>query len=69
MNLIKLKIDFDIPQKELPFKWPSFYSMGSCFAENQSLKFNDFGFSINSNPFGIFYNPISIELILRRILT
>ena len=69
MNSIKLKIDFDIAKKEFPFLWPSFFNMGSCFAENQSLKFNDFGFSINSNPFGIFYNPISIELILRRILT
>jgi len=60
MNLIKLKIDFDIPQKELPFKWPSFYSMGSCFAENQSMRLSRSGFNVKSNPFGIQYNPVSI---------
>ena len=67
MNLIKLKIDFDIPQKELPFKWPSFYSMGSCFAENQSMRLSRSGFNVKSNPFGIQYNPVSIEQTLRRI--
>ena len=67
MNLIKLKIDFDIPQKELPFKWPSFYSMGSCFAENQSMRLSRSGFNVKSNPFGIQYNPVSIEQTLWRI--
>ena len=69
MNPIKLKIDFEIIKKELPFQWPSFYTIGSCFAENQSSRLSNLGFSVNSNPFGIFYNPLSIEQILRRILT
>ena len=67
MNPIKLKIDFDITQKELPLKWPSFFSMGSCFAENQSMRLSRLGFNVKSNPFGILYNPISIEQTLRRI--
>tara|TARA_B100001093_G_C26757563_1_gene984124 strand:- start:553 stop:1488 length:936 start_codon:yes stop_codon:yes gene_type:complete len=67
MNPIKLKIDFDIAQKEIPIKWPSFFNMGSCFAENQSSRLTELGFSLYSNPFGIIYNPVSIKKILCRI--
>lgn len=38
--------------------------LGSCFAENMSDKFTQLGFKINSNPFGILFNPISLSKIL-----
>lgn len=41
---------------------------GSCFAENMASKFSDAGFSIDSNPFGIAYNPLSLAQNLNRLL-
>jgi len=43
-------------------------SFGSCFAENIGDKFTYFKFQNEVNPFGIIFNPVSIErLILRAI--
>lgn len=43
-------------------------SLGSCFAENMAEKFEYFKFENVVNPFGIIFNPISLEkLILRSI--
>lgn len=43
-------------------------SFGSCFAENMAEKFEYFKFQNVVNPFGIIFNPVSIEkLILRSI--
>ena len=41
-------------------------SFGSCFAENMGNKFHYFKFSILTNPFGIIFNPISLEKIILR---
>ncbi len=41
-------------------------SFGSCFAENMGNKFDYFKFSTITNPFGIIFNPISLEKILLR---
>lgn len=42
--------------------------MGSCFAENIGAKFDYFKFNHLVNPFGIIFNPISIEKLLDRIV-
>jgi hypothetical protein len=63
---LKLKIDFDIPSEEIGKVWPSFFTMGSCFAQNQAIRKRELGFNVHSNPFGILYNPISIEHIFDR---
>jgi len=42
--------------------------MGSCFAENMASKFLNAGFSIDVNPFGIAYNPLSLSQNLNRLL-
>ncbi|KAF2515201.1 GSCFA domain-containing protein [Flavobacterium foetidum] len=42
-------------------------SMGSCFAENMAEKFDYFKFQNETNPFGIIFNPVSIEKLFRRI--
>ena len=65
---MKLKIDFDIPKNELAAKWPTFFTIGSCFADNQSARMKSLGLDVRSNPFGILYNPISIEKIFERSL-
>lgn len=43
-------------------------SLGSCFAENMDEKFNYFKFQITTNPFGIIFNPVSIEKLISRIV-
>jgi hypothetical protein len=40
--------------------------IGSCFAENIGEKFEYFKFQNTINPFGIIFNPISIEKIVAR---
>jgi hypothetical protein len=65
---LKLKIDFDIPKNELAAKWPTFFTIGSCFADNQSARMKSLGLDVRSNPFGILYNPVNIEKIFERSL-
>jgi GSCFA family len=43
-------------------------SIGSCFAENMDEKFNYFKFNITTNPFGIIFNPVSIEKLISRVV-
>lgn len=43
-------------------------ALGSCFAENMSEKFNYFKFQNTTNPFGIIFNPVSIEKLVNRIV-
>lgn len=43
-------------------------SLGSCFAENMGEKFQYFKFQITTNPFGIIFNPVSIENLVSRIV-
>ncbi len=40
--------------------------LGSCFAENIGEKFNYFKFQTTVNPFGIVFNPVSLEKLIRR---
>jgi len=42
-------------------------SIGSCFAENMAEKFDYFKFQNETNPFGIIFNPVSIEKLFDRI--
>ncbi|TDO96538.1 GSCFA domain-containing protein [Flavobacterium sp. 245] len=41
-------------------------SFGSCFAENMAEKFDYFKFQNETNPFGIIFNPVSIEKVMER---
>jgi hypothetical protein len=40
--------------------------LGSCFAENMGEKFDYFKFQTTINPFGIIFNPVSIEKLVKR---
>ncbi len=40
--------------------------LGSCFAENMGEKFDYFKFQTTINPFGIIFNPVSLEKLIRR---
>lgn len=41
---------------------------GSCFSENIGNKLAENKFRVNSNPFGILYNPLSVSATVRRLL-
>ncbi|WP_310556823.1 GSCFA domain-containing protein [Flavobacterium sp.] len=43
-------------------------SLGSCFAENIGEKFDYFKFQNTTNPFGIIFNPVSLEKLIFRII-
>lgn len=43
-------------------------SLGSCFAENMAEKFEYFKFRNFVNPFGIIFNAVSIERIVKRVV-
>jgi hypothetical protein len=40
--------------------------LGSCFAENMAEKFEYYKFQTTFNPFGIIFNPLSIEKLLSK---
>lgn len=40
--------------------------LGSCFAENMGNKFDYFKFQSTTNPFGIIFNAVSLEKLIRR---
>lgn len=42
--------------------------IGSCFAENISKRFSQLKFNTLTNPFGVIYNPLSIERLIKNIL-
>ncbi|WP_298394526.1 GSCFA domain-containing protein [Flavobacterium sp.] len=43
-------------------------SFGSCFADNMGEKFSYFKFQNVVNPFGIIFNPVSIEKLIDRVV-
>ena len=42
--------------------------LGSCFAENMGKKFAYFKFQATTNPFGIIFNVVSLEKLIRRAI-
>ena len=42
--------------------------LGSCFAENIGDKFEYFKFQSTTNPFGIIFNAVSLEKLIRRVV-
>lgn len=58
-----------LPKLENPISYESdLLLLGSCFAENMASKFEYFKFSKVCNPFGIIFNPLSLEKIIWRIV-
>ena len=56
-----------IPKSQHPIEYHSkVVSLGSCFAENMAEKFDYFKFQNSCNPFGIIFNPVSLEKIIKR---
>ena len=58
-----------ISKSNLPIDYHSkMILLGSCFAENIGEKFQYFKFQTDINPFGILFNPVSLEILIRRVV-
>jgi hypothetical protein len=56
-----------IPKNHFPIDYNSkTLLLGSCFAENIGRKFEYFKFQSTTNPFGIIFNAVSLEKLIRR---
>lgn len=59
----------DIPQTDFQINHHlQMMLFGSCFAENIGQRLIDSKFTVNVNPFGILYNPLSISKVIQRII-
>lgn len=67
-----MKLQTQIPLTKQPDNHIDYQSklvlLGSCFAENMAEKFEYFKFQTTTNPFGIIFNPFSIEKLVNRII-
>ncbi len=58
-----------IPKSANPIDYNStIVLLGSCFSENMGKKFEYFKFQNTVNPFGIIFNPVSIEKLIERVV-
>jgi hypothetical protein len=62
----RTKIALSNNQKPIDYN-SKIVSMGSCFALNIDEKFDFYKFQSSLNPFGIIFNPVSIEKIIFRV--
>ena len=68
-KLIDLQFTTKIPlgKFENPITYESkLLALGSCFSENIAEKFQYYKFQTAMNPFGIIFNPVSIENLVKR---
>ncbi|PXY38789.1 GSCFA domain-containing protein [Flavobacterium cheongpyeongense] len=65
---MQFRTQIPISKSNSPIDYNSkIFSIGSCFAENMASKFDYFKFQNVTNPFGIIFNPFSIEKLFRRV--
>ncbi len=65
---MQFRTQIPIPKSSNPIDYNSkILSVGSCFAENMAEKFDYFKFQNETNPFGIIFNPVSIEKLFGRV--
>jgi hypothetical protein len=66
---MQFRTQIHISKSNSPIDYASrIVSLGSCFAVNISDKFQYFKFQNSCNPFGIIFNPVSIEKIISKAI-
>ena len=66
---MKLQTEIPLKPEENQIDYSSkILLLGSCFSENIGVKFDYFEFQNLQNPFGIIFNPISIEKLVVRAI-
>ena len=67
---MQFRTKITIPKSNNPIEYNSkIVSLGSCFAENMAEKLDYFKFQNTCNPFGIIFNPVSIEKIIHKTIS
>lgn len=66
---MNFRTEIPIEKYNFPIDYKSdIFSIGSCFAENISKKFDYFKLKNTTNPFGILFQPLAIEKILEKAI-
>src|SRR5690606_9743772 len=66
---MKLQTEIPLKPEENQIDYSSkILLLGSCFSENIGMKFNYFKFQNLQNPFGVIFNPVSIEKLIVRAI-
>lgn len=66
---MQFRTKIPIPQSNFSIDYNSkIVSLGSCFAENIAEKLDYFKFRNTCNPFGILFNPVSIEKMIHKVV-
>ncbi len=66
---MKFQTEIPIQKSDFPIDYQSkILLLGSCFAENIGKKFQYYKFQAEVNPFGIIFNPVSLEKLIRRTI-
>ncbi|MFE3847965.1 GSCFA domain-containing protein [Flavobacterium sp. LB3P45] len=67
---MNFRTQIPIPKSNHPIDYNSkIVSLGSCFVENMGDKFQYFKFQNTINPFGIIFNPVSIEKLIDLVVS
>lgn len=66
---MQFRTEVPIVKSDFPIDYQSkILLFGSCFAENIGKKFSYFKFQNQVNPFGIIFNSVSLEKLIRRVI-
>ncbi|PLX24995.1 MAG: GSCFA domain protein, partial [Salinivirgaceae bacterium] len=67
--MINFRTVFDIPACDFPINYDSKVMLiGSCFSDNIGQKLKKLKFEVLSNPYGVLYNPYSIQEVFNHLL-
>lgn len=67
MELFRTQIPVAPHPKRISYHSPIMF-IGSCFSEYIGNKVAEARFPVDNNPFGIIYNPLSVKLVLDRLM-
>ena len=66
---MQFRTEIPITPSDFPIDYHSkILLLGSCFAENIGSKFEYYKLQATVNPFGIIFNAVSLEKIVKRII-
>ncbi len=66
---MNFRTEIPISKSDFPIDYHSkLLFLGSCFSENIGKKFNYYKFQNTVNPFGIIFNPVSLEKLIIRVV-
>src|SRR5690606_21731976 len=66
---MNFRTEIPIQKSDFPIDYHSkVLLLGSCFVENIGEKFQYYKFQTTINPFGIIFNPVSLEKLIKRVV-